>query len=68
MMAGKLEGMEAPVAYYVYPDDGGRWRWVLSDRAGRPLAVSPESYEREEECRRMIAAVMRSASAPVLRT
>lgn len=53
------------MAYYMYIDNEGRWRWQLLAANYRIVAVSSESYINKKDCREAITLVQLSASAPV---
>lgn len=53
------------MAYYMYLDKQGRWRWQLVAANGRIIADSGESYINKKDCFEGITLVQGSASAPV---
>ena len=53
------------MAYYMYLDKQGRWRWQLVAANGRTIADSAESYINKQDCRDGITLVQGSTSAPV---
>ncbi|HEX2210399.1 MAG TPA: DUF1508 domain-containing protein [Longimicrobium sp.] len=53
------------MAFYMYLDRQGRWRWQLLAANGRIIADSAEGYVIKQDCRDAITLVQSSASAPV---
>lgn len=53
------------MAYYVYKDTAGYWRWRLVAANNRIIATSGESYHNKADCVSAISLVKGSASAPV---
>ena len=53
------------MAYYMYLDNQGRWRWRLRAANGRIIADSAEGYMNKQDCWDAITIVKGSASAPV---
>lgn len=53
------------MAYYVYKDTAGYWRWRLVSSNGRIIADSAESYHNKLDCLSAINLVKGSANAPV---
>jgi uncharacterized protein YegP (UPF0339 family) len=53
------------VAYYIYKDAQGLWRWYLQAANNRKLADSGESYYNKQDCLAGINLVKGSALAPV---
>lgn len=53
------------VAYYIYKDAGGYWRWRFVAANNRIIAVSSESYHNEKDCLWSIGLVKGSSDAPV---
>ena len=51
--------------YATYRDTTGHWRWCLTDKSGRIIATSPESYSSKRACERAIRAVRESAGVGV---
>lgn len=54
-----------PMAYYIYVDAQGYWRWYLLSDRHRRIANSAEGYHEKQDCRDEIALVKGSADAPV---
>jgi uncharacterized protein len=64
--AGLHERTSGHVAYHMYRDTQGRWRWRLVSADGRLLALAGAGYASESECSAAIDLVKGSAaSAPV---
>jgi len=53
------------MAYYVYKDQRGEWRWYLMAANNRKLADSGEGYQQKQNCLDAIALVKGSSTAPV---
>ena len=53
------------MAYYVYKDKAGEWRWYLEAANGRKLADSGEGYIDKRDCLHAIELVKGTAAAPV---
>ncbi len=53
------------MAYYVYKDGQGYWRWRLRTANNRIIADSGESYHNTTDCLAAITLVKGSGSAPV---
>jgi uncharacterized protein YegP (UPF0339 family) len=53
------------MAYWVYRDVQGLWRWRLLAGNNRNIADSGESYYNESDCLRAIELVRGSSAAPV---
>ena len=53
------------MAYYVYRDRVGDWRWHLKAANGRIIADSGEGYANRADCLAGIALVKGSSAAPV---
>lgn len=53
------------MAYYVYKDSQGYWRWRLVSANKRIIADSGESYYNKQDCIAGINLVKSSAAAPV---
>lgn len=53
------------MAFWMYLDKQGRWRWQLIAASGRIIADSAEGYMSKKDCRDEITLVQGSASAPV---
>ena len=52
------------IAFYLYLDRQGRWRWELVAPGGR-IAVSGRGYMSKKDCRESIDLVQGAAAAPV---
>ena len=50
------------MAYYMYKDTAGHWRWYLSAGNNRKIANSGEGYHNEADCLAAINLVKGSAS------
>lgn len=46
------------MAYYIYKDTTGQWRWYLQAANNRKIANSGESYWNESDCLHAIGLVM----------
>ena len=53
------------MAYQMYRDTAGYWRWTLVAANGRKVAASGESYINKQDCRHAITLVQGSYSAPI---
>jgi len=53
------------VAYYVYKDTQGYWRWRLKAANNRIIADSGESYYNKSDCLAGIQLVKGSSAAPI---
>jgi len=53
------------MAYWMYRDGQGHWRWRLLAGNNRIIADSGESYYNEPDCLRAIGLVKGSSAAPV---
>jgi uncharacterized protein YegP (UPF0339 family) len=53
------------VAYYIYKDAQGQWRWRLRAANKEIIAVSGEGYWNKGDCRAAIDLVKASAGAPI---
>ena len=53
------------MAYYIYRDVSGQWRWRLVAGNNRRIADSGESYFNKQDCLGAIRLVANSNSAPV---
>jgi uncharacterized protein YegP (UPF0339 family) len=53
------------MAYYVYKDIAGEWRWYLLAANNRKLANSGEGYKNLADCRSAIDLVASSYGVPV---
>lgn len=53
------------MAYYVYKDASGYWRWYLSSGNNRKIANSGEGYNNKQDCLSAIQLVKGSGNAPV---
>jgi len=53
------------MAYYVYKDAAGHWRWRLTAANNRIIADSGESYYNRTDCLHAINLVKSSSGAPV---
>jgi uncharacterized protein YegP (UPF0339 family) len=58
--------LEGSMAYHVYQDARGEWRWRLIAANRQIIAASGEGYARKADCLHGIELVKGSASAPVL--
>ena len=54
------------MAFYVYVDRTGQWRWYLKAVNGKKIADSGEGYFNREDCLHGIDLVKRAYNAPVL--
>jgi len=53
------------MAYTVYKDIAGYWRWRLVAQNGKTIADSGEGYWNKEDCLHGISLVKGSSAAPV---
>lgn len=53
------------MAYYVYRDVQGSWRWYLAAGNGRKIANAGEGYLNRNDCLAAIALVRQSGSTPI---
>jgi uncharacterized protein YegP (UPF0339 family) len=53
------------VAYHIYKDPQGYWRWRLLAANNHNIANSGEGYHNKQDCLSAINLVKGSASAPV---
>lgn len=53
------------MAYYIYKDAQGYWRWYLVAGNNRKIANAGEGYFNKQDCLSAINLVKGSASAPV---
>ena len=53
------------MAYWIYKDMNGHWRWYLMAANNRKIANSGEGYYNKQDCLGAIALVKGSSSAPV---
>lgn len=53
------------MAFYMYLDNEGRWRWRLLAGNNRVIADSGQGYRNKQDCRDGITLVQKSASAAV---
>jgi uncharacterized protein len=53
------------MAYYVYRDLQGFWRWRLRAANNRTIADSGESYHNKQDCHSAIQLVKGSSATPV---
>jgi uncharacterized protein YegP (UPF0339 family) len=53
------------MAYYVYKDSSGLWRWRLRAANGKIIADSGEAYFNKSDCLAGIQLVKGSSAAPV---
>jgi uncharacterized protein len=60
-----LSEKEPVMAYWMFKDTSGQWRWRLVAANNRIIAVSGESYWNKQDCRSAISLVQSSAAAPV---
>jgi uncharacterized protein YegP (UPF0339 family) len=56
------------MAYYVYKDVNGQWRWYLAAANNRKIANSGEGYWNKSDCIHAIRLVQSSGSAPIYET
>lgn len=53
------------MAYYMYRDAQGLWRWFLQAANNRKIADSGESYHNKQDCLGAINLVKGTSQAPV---
>lgn len=53
------------MAYYIYRDTQGLWRWYFRAANGRKLADSGESYHNRQDCLGAIELVRKSGLSPI---
>lgn len=53
------------MAYYIYKDQAGYWRWRLRAANNRTIADSGEGYHNKSDCQSAIDLVKGSFNAPV---
>lgn len=53
------------MAYYVYKDVNGQWRWYLQAANSRKIANSGEGYYNKSDCLHAIDLVASSRGTPV---
>lgn len=53
------------MAYYLYRDTVGQWRWYLKAANGRKLADSGEGYYNKNDCLHAVGLVKGSGLTPV---
>jgi uncharacterized protein YegP (UPF0339 family) len=53
------------MAYYMYRDVQGQWRWYLLAANNRKIAESGEGYHNKQDCRNAITLVSTSGNCPV---
>jgi uncharacterized protein YegP (UPF0339 family) len=53
------------MAYYMYRDVQGYWRWYLQAANNRKIADSGEGYQNKQDCLSAINMVRGSSLAPV---
>ena len=53
------------MAYYIYKDANGHWRWFLLAGNNRKIANSGEGYWNKQDCLSAINLVKGSSAAPV---
>jgi uncharacterized protein YegP (UPF0339 family) len=54
-----------PMAYYIYLDPQGYWRWYLLGPSHRRIANSAQGFHDKQDCHDEIALVKGSADTPV---
>jgi uncharacterized protein YegP (UPF0339 family) len=64
-LQGASPDMEGLMAYYVYRDSQGLYRWRLLAGNNRTIADSGESYHNRQDCLAAIQLVKSSSAAPV---
>ena len=64
-MARGLLHHRASMAYHLYRDVQGAWRWFLSASNGRKIANSGEGYLNKSDCLAAIGLVRGSGTAPI---
>ncbi|MES2584749.1 MAG: DUF1508 domain-containing protein [Pseudomonadota bacterium] len=53
------------MAYYVYKDQLGQWRWYLLAANNRKIANSGEGYQNKQDCLHAISLVSTSGNCQV---
>lgn len=53
------------MAYYVYKDERGEWRWYLLSANTRKIANSGEGYHNKQDCLHAISLVSTSGNCKV---
>lgn len=53
------------MAYYIYIDTAGQWRWHFRASNGLIIAVSSEGYVNKLDCLNAIGLVKASGPAPI---
>ena len=53
------------MAYYVFKDSAGQWRWRLVANNNKSIAISGEGYWNKSDCLHAIDLVQGSSAAPV---
>ncbi len=53
------------MAYYIYQDQGGYWRWQLLAGNNRNIANSGEGYHNKQDCLNAIGLVKGTAETPI---
>lgn len=53
------------MAYYVYKDTLGQWRWYLLAANNRKIASSGEGYHNKQDCMHAISLVSTSGNCQV---
>lgn len=53
------------MAYYVYKDAAGQWRWYLNAANNRKIANSGEGYFNKADCLAAVNLVKGSTNAPI---
>ena len=53
------------MAFYIYQDNAGQWRWRLRAANGRTIADSGEGYANKHDCLAAISLVKTSSDAPI---
>ena len=64
-LGGLIGQQRDKVAFSVYKDAAGEWRWRLQATNGRIVADSGEGYEHKQDCLHAIELVKGSKDAPV---
>jgi len=54
--------MSTPPKAVIYNDRSGEWRWRVTARNGRILAVSSEGYVRKIDCKKALTSVLTTKS------
>ena len=58
-------GIAEPLAYQIFKDAKGEWRWRLIAANGKRIAGSGEGYKSKSACIAAIELVKKSGSAPI---